>query len=238
MRSLEVATTEDCKAGFLTSSSSGSLSWRDSLRVRRSPPSLLTAPSRSLCLAGGPPPLSENPRLSNKLPRPLPPPGPERASNLAWMGRGPGSAAAPGTGLDVPAFWELVALPTSHSPRLDGCLWSRHFPSGLYLTSFGSRPYHKGAKPFPAGRNSGIIELAECRGRGNRKLLFSPPAQRTDRVSVGSVWFPQLSDFLVRPEGLVALGWTCPGTGLTPVPAFRKRSDFHGLLATKDGAAD
>lgn len=98
--------------------------------------------------------------------------------------------------------------------------------------------YHKGAKPFPAGRNSGIIELAECRGRGNRKLLFSPPAQRTDRVSVGSVWFPQLSDFLVRPEGLVALGWTCPGTGLTPVPAFRKRSDFHGLLATKDGAAD
>lgn len=24
--------------------------------------------------------------LSNKLPRPLPPPGPERASNLAWMG--------------------------------------------------------------------------------------------------------------------------------------------------------
>lgn len=54
--------------------------------------------------------------------------------------RGPGSAAAPGTGLDVPAFWELVALPTSHSPRLDGCLWSRHLPSGLYLTSFGSRP--------------------------------------------------------------------------------------------------
>lgn len=83
---MEVATTEDCKAGFLTSSSSGSLSWRDSLRVRRSPPSLLAAPSRSLCLAGGPPPLSENPRLSNKLPRPLPPPGPERASNLAWMG--------------------------------------------------------------------------------------------------------------------------------------------------------
>lgn len=27
---------------------------------------LLTAPSRSLCLAGGPPPISENPRLQKK----------------------------------------------------------------------------------------------------------------------------------------------------------------------------
>lgn len=42
--------------------------------------------------------------------------------------RGPGSAAAPGTGLDVPAFWELVALRTSHSPRLDGLPLEPAFP--------------------------------------------------------------------------------------------------------------
>lgn len=86
MCSLEVATMEDCRAGFLTSSSSGLLSWRDFLLVCHFPPSLLTDLSWSLCLSGGPPQLYKNPCLSNKLPCPLPPPGPERASNLAWMG--------------------------------------------------------------------------------------------------------------------------------------------------------
>lgn len=67
------------------------------------------------------------------------------------------------------------------------------------------------------------IELANGGGRGDRKLLLSPlppnPAasQGLDRVSAGSVWFPQLSDAPVLPEGLVALEWAHPGVGLTPV---------------------
>lgn len=67
------------------------------------------------------------------------------------------------------------------------------------------------------------IELANAGVEATGSCFYRPPptnpaaSQGLDRVSAGSVWFPQLSDAPVLPEGLVALEWAHPGVGLTPV---------------------
>lgn len=67
-----------------------------------------------------------------------------------------------------------------------------------------------------------IIELANAGVEVTGSCFYSPTppthtSQGPDRVSAGSVWFPQLSEAHIPPEGLVALEWAHPRTGLTPV---------------------